>query len=180
MSSSVEAADTISLTGLMQHGNTACVTGASSGIGKAACVVFAQAGMNVWMVDIDAKELMEAQKYVKGKVAAAASKFDDQLILAEIVDVSDAVAVETLAQLIFEATGKLHILMNNAGIGLGGDAVSTPLDVVHRVMNVNLFGPIHGCVSFVPRMKASKEPGIVINTGSKQGRSRFTVHDETC
>jgi NAD(P)-dependent dehydrogenase (short-subunit alcohol dehydrogenase family) len=169
MSSSVEAAETISLTDLMQHGNTACVTGASSGIGKAACVAFAKAGMNVWMVDIDTKELMEAQKYVKGE-ASAASKFDDQLILAEVVDVSDAVAVETLAQLIFEATGKLHILMNNAGIGLGGGAVSTPLDIVHRVMDVNLFGPIHGCVSFVPRMKASKEPGIIINTGSKQGR----------
>lgn len=166
----MEAETIITLTSLMQHGNTACVTGASSGIGKAACVVFAQAGMNVWMVDIDAKELMEAQKYVKGEVASA-NKFDDQLILAEIVDVSDAVAVKTLAQQIFEATGKLHILMNNAGIGLGGDAVSTPLDVVHRVMNVNLFGPIHGCVSFIPRMKASKESGIIINTGSKQGRS---------
>jgi NADP-dependent 3-hydroxy acid dehydrogenase YdfG len=103
----------ITLTGLMQHGNTAVVTGASSGIGRAAALAFAKAGMHVWMVDVDVVELTGAQKMVKQHKVD-----EDQLILAERVDVSDSTAMELLAQQVFENTGKCHVLMNNAGIGL--------------------------------------------------------------
>lgn len=147
----------------MKHGCTAVVTGASSGIGKSACLAFAAAGMNVWMIDIDAKELAAAQKLAKASAAG-----DDQLVLAEIVDVADASAVENLAVLVFEATGMCHVLMNNAGVGLGGNAM-TDIGTVERVVGVNAYGPIHGCLAFVPRMQQSGEPGIIINTGSKQG-----------
>jgi NAD(P)-dependent dehydrogenase (short-subunit alcohol dehydrogenase family) len=54
--------------------------------------------------------------------------------------------MEHLAQQVFEATGKCHILMNNAGIGLGGDSM-TDIDTLDRVMKVNTYGPIHGCLS---------------------------------
>jgi NAD(P)-dependent dehydrogenase (short-subunit alcohol dehydrogenase family) len=153
----------VTLTQLMQHGYTAVVTGASSGIGKSACLAFATAGMNVWMIDVDSKELAMAQKAAK-----QCATFDDQLVLAEIVDVSDCTAMENLAHQVFESTGKCHILMNNAGIGLGGDSM-TDITTFERVMKVNTYGPIHGCLAFVPLMKASDEPGIIINTGSKQG-----------
>jgi NAD(P)-dependent dehydrogenase (short-subunit alcohol dehydrogenase family) len=153
----------VTLTELMQHGYTAVVTGASSGIGKSACLAFATAGMNVWMIDVDSKELAMAQKAAK-----QCATFDDQLVLAEIVDVSDCTAMENLARQVFESTGKCHILMNNAGIGLGGDSM-TDITTFERVMKVNTYGPIHGCLAFVPLMKASDEPGIIINTGSKQG-----------
>lgn len=155
----------VTLTELMQHGNTAVVTGASSGIGRSACIKFASHGMNVWMIDIDSTELLQAQKIVKMEHA----KHDDQLILAEVVDVSNYDAMCLLANQVFDATGgKCHIVMNNAGIGLGGDSM-TDIQVLQKVMNVNTYGPIHGCLAFVPRMKESKEPGIIINTGSKQG-----------
>ena len=154
---------TITLTQLMKHGHTAVVTGASSGIGRAACQAFASAGMHVWMLDVDAPELTRAQKMCKS--AAVAS---DQMILAECVDVSDATAMELLAQQVFENTGQCHVLMNNAGIGLGGDSM-TDIATLDRVMKVNTYGPIHGCLAFVPRMQQSDEPGIIINTGSKQG-----------
>jgi NAD(P)-dependent dehydrogenase (short-subunit alcohol dehydrogenase family) len=154
----------ITLTQLMQPGHTAVVTGASSGIGRAAALAFAQAGMHVWLIDVDAAELTRAQTTVQ----SAALHPQDQLVLAERVDVSDATAMELLAQQVFEKTGKCHVLMNNAGIGLGGGAM-TDIATLDRVMQVNTYGPIHGCLAFVPRMKASDEPGIIINTGSKQG-----------
>ena len=59
--------------------------------------------------------------------------------------------------------------MNNAGTGTGGGAIDTPIDIVRKTMDVNLYGPIHGVQSFVPKMKESGQPGIIINTGSKQG-----------
>jgi NAD(P)-dependent dehydrogenase (short-subunit alcohol dehydrogenase family) len=154
----------VTLTEFMQHGYTAVVTGASSGIGRSACMKFASSGMNVWMIDVDATELSLAQKDTKEKYA----KYDDQLILAEVVDVSDYGAVSNLAKQVFETTGKCHILMNNAGIGLGGDSM-TDISILDKVMKVNTYGPIHGCLAFVPLMKESNEPGIIINTGSKQG-----------
>lgn len=83
-----------------------------------------------------------------------------------VVDVSDPASVQALADTVFLNDGKCHFLMNNAGTGLGGGAM-TDMKMVQRVMRVNTYGPIHGCLAFVPHMK--KEPGIIVNTGSKQG-----------
>lgn len=153
------------LSELMIAGNTAVVTGASSGIGRASALSFAKAGMNVWMVDVDAKELLDSQKLAK----QLASDQQNQLILAEIVDVTDPKAVELLAEQVFDAVQACHVLMNNAGIGLGGGALLSDLDTIHQVFNVNTFGPVHGCLAFVPRMLKSGKAGLIINTGSKQG-----------
>ena len=172
----------ITLTELMQPGNTAVVTGASSGIGKSACRTFASYGMNVWMIDIDATELALAQKMVKeqhtvvndsnssGSNGNSSNGSSHQFVYAEVVDVSDYPAMCRLAQQVFDATtgGQCHILMNNAGIGLGGDSM-TDIQLLQKVMNVNTYGPIHGCLAFVPLMKAMDAPGMIINTGSKQG-----------
>jgi NAD(P)-dependent dehydrogenase (short-subunit alcohol dehydrogenase family) len=158
----------ITLTELMQPGYTAVVTGASSGIGKSACMKFASYGMNVWMIDIDATELSIAQKIVKEQYTNKSNSKQQQFVFAEVVDVSDYNAMCRLAQQVFDATGKCHIVMNNAGIGLGGDSM-TDIQLIRKVMDVNTYGPIHGCLAFVPHMKASDEPGMIINTGSKQG-----------
>lgn len=153
----------ITLTSLMKPGHTAVVTGASSGIGRAACQRFAQAGMNVWMIDVDAEELLLSQAFVKSQASTA-----KQMILAEVIDVVDAKAMQLLAGQVFAAGHGCHVLFNNAGIGLGGGAL-TEIEQVERIMRVNTYGPMHGCLAFVPRMKESGQPGIVINTGSKQG-----------
>ena len=160
----MSSSDPITLTALMQPDHTAVVTGASSGIGRAACLRFAQAGMHVWMIDLDAEELLLAQALVKRHASTEAQ----QLILAEVIDVADANAMRLLAEQVFAAGHGCHVLMNNAGMGLGGGAL-TDMEVVQRTMNVNTYGPMHGCLAFVPRMKESQQPGIVINTGSKQG-----------
>lgn len=54
------------------------------------------------------------------------------------------------------------------GVGKGGGPL-TDIDTVQFTIGVNTYGPIHGCLAFVPKMTDSGEPGIVINTGSKQG-----------
>lgn len=156
----------MSFSQLLQADNVAVVTGASSGIGRAASLFFAQKGLHVWMVDIDAEELPLAKDYVETTAGS------DGKVFAEIVDVSDATAVEALSQKVFSVSGKVNILMNNAAIHAATDDYATALgDVtaIRKVLDVNTFGPIHGCVSFVPKMKDSKETGIIINTGSKQG-----------
>ncbi len=147
----------------MEPDHTAVVTGASSGIGRAACLRFAQAGMHVWMIDNDAEELLLAQALVKRHQAN-----ETQIIIAEVIDVADASAMQLLAEQVFAAGHGCHILFNNAGIGLGGGAL-TEIEQVQRTMNVNTYGPIHGCLAFVPKMQAAGQPGLVINTGSKQG-----------
>ena len=135
------------------------------GIGRAACLSFAKAGMNVWMVDIDADELEAAFALVQTTAAA----IGPATIESRVVDVADAAAMEGLAQEVFAgSSGGCHILMNNAGTGQGGDSM-TNVATVQKVLGVNTYGPIHGCLAFCPKMKARQEPGIVINTGSKQG-----------
>jgi NAD(P)-dependent dehydrogenase (short-subunit alcohol dehydrogenase family) len=116
------------------------------------------------MIDIDAEELLLAQRLCKSKAPSP----DKQMVLAEVVDVANAEALQLLADQVFEACKACHIVMNNAGISLGGGALFD-IQQVQRTINVNTYGPIHGCLAFVPRMKASGEPGIIINTGSKQG-----------
>ena len=79
-----------------------------------------------------------------------------------------AAAVEALAREVAERLGPVSVLMNNAGVGGGGDALSNPAGW-QRVLGVNLMGVLHGVQAFVPAMAASGAPGLVVNTGSKQG-----------
>jgi NAD(P)-dependent dehydrogenase (short-subunit alcohol dehydrogenase family) len=152
------------MTNLMKPGFTAVVTGASSGIGRAASLQFCSAGMHVFMADNDEEELLLAKEMVQSRCTA-----ENQMVQAHVVDVSDAHKVSDFAEKVFAATGgKCHILMNNAGVGLGGGTL-TDMETVEKVMSINTYGPIHGCLAFVPKMKESGEPGIIVNTGSKQG-----------
>ena len=138
-------------------GKVAVVTGAASGIGLAAARRFAALGMRVCLADRDDARLAEA-------VATVAT--GEHAVFP--VDVSDRAAVAALAAQVTERFGTIAVLMNNAGVAGGGDALSNP-DGWERVLGVNLFGVLHGVQAFVPTMVASGEPGLVINTGSKQG-----------
>ena len=160
---------------VIQPGHTAVVTGASSGIGKAACLHFAKAGMHVFMVDIDEAPLRATYELVISEAQKVAQEDTQQWIRFKIVDVANEAKMRKLANEVFEQSGgQCHLLMNNAGTGLGGGAVTTDMETVHKVMGVNVYGPMHGCLAFVPKMKensssGSGTPGIIINTGSKQG-----------
>lgn len=144
-------------------GNVAVITGASSGIGRAAARHCAKLGMKVFLADVDEEELAEATAE-----CAALAKGGAADVVNVPTDVSDPAAVERLKDVAFKATGVVHLLMNNAGMGTGGGPLA-PLAAWQKIIGVNTWGPIYGCQAFVPAMKESGQPGLVINTGSKQG-----------
>jgi NAD(P)-dependent dehydrogenase (short-subunit alcohol dehydrogenase family) len=156
------------MTSVFQPGNTAVITGASSGIGRAAAIYCAKQGMNVWMVDIDAEELALALEVVNSGCSDSL-KCANSEVISRVVDVANEEAMKALSVEVFSRTGGVcHFLMNNAGVGMGGNAF-TDMDTVTKVIGINTYGPIHGCLHFVPTMKKMNTESLVVNTGSKQG-----------
>ena len=143
-------------------GRVAVVTGAASGIGLAAADKFARIGMKVVMADANAEALEKAEARVS---RLAARPGDVRLCVA---DVSEAADVERLKDLTFADFSEVALLMNNAGIG-GGAGVLGNLDRWRRVIDVNLWGVIHGVNIFAPQMIRQNAPSAIVNTGSKQG-----------
>ena len=142
----------------LKAGNAAVVTGGASGIGLATAKRFVAMGLRVCLADLDEETLKNAVD----ELGAGDEVF------AQTTDVSDAASVDRLADAVQERFGPVSIVMNNAGTGGGGDALSNP-EGWQRVLGVNLLGVIHGVQRFVPAMVESDRPGLVINTGSKQG-----------
>jgi NAD(P)-dependent dehydrogenase (short-subunit alcohol dehydrogenase family) len=147
----------------IQDGNTAVITGGAAGIGLAAAVAFAKAGLNVCIADLGAERLAVAAKHV----ADAAPRGAAQVMTAE-TDVSRFEDMTALASAVTSRWGRTDILMNNAGIQ-PGSGMFGPRANWERVMAVNLWGVINGMQVFVPQMITQQRPGLVINTGSKQG-----------
>ena len=112
------------------EGNVAVITGAASGIGLAAARRLAGMGLIVFMVDRSEAALAAATK----EFGSNARPF--------VVDVTDPTDMHHLATEVADRFGPVSILMNNAGIGGGGDALSNP-DGWTRVLDVNLFGVLH-------------------------------------
>lgn len=147
----------------LKENNTAVVTGAAGGIGLESAKRFAAAGMNVVLVDVKEDQLAQAASDLSG----ASGK-----IITRACDVSDPQAMIALAENVHAEIGKVHCLMNNAGIGRMGTKPWENLDAFNGLVSINLMGVIHGCHAFMPEMLAHGEPAAVINTGSKQGITR--------
>ncbi len=138
-------------------GRVAVVTGAGSGIGLAVSEAFVAEGMRVVMGDLDG----DAVRGHADRLAAAGAE-----VLAETVDVRDPEAVERLGRTVVDRFGGLNVAVNNAGIVNRGNSWELSLEEWHRVLDVNLWGVIHGIRAFVPRILASGEEGHVVNTAS--------------
>jgi NAD(P)-dependent dehydrogenase (short-subunit alcohol dehydrogenase family) len=139
------------------EGRNAVVTGAASGIGLATTEAFVAAGMRVLMTDRDDAALTEHVTRLRDGGAEVHSL---------VVDVTDPDAMERAADTAVEHFGSLHVCHNNAGIVAGGNSWELPLSEWHRVIDVDLWGVIHGIHAFVPKIIASGEPGWVVNTAS--------------
>jgi NAD(P)-dependent dehydrogenase (short-subunit alcohol dehydrogenase family) len=139
----------------------AVVTGAASGIGHALAERFAAEGMRVVLADIEEEALARAEATLRAGGATT---------LAVRTDVGRAADVETLAQKTLSRFGALHVVCNNAGVG--GDAAPAweqTLDGWRWVVDVNLWGVIHGIRTFVPLLLEQRTEGHVVNTASMAG-----------
>jgi NAD(P)-dependent dehydrogenase (short-subunit alcohol dehydrogenase family) len=147
----------------MSANHVAVITGGASGIGLAAAMRFAGLGMKVCIADIGTERLTEAA----AKLSSAA-KGGDADVMAVEVDVSRFEDVAKLEAAVQKRFGGTDILMNNAGIGPDSSSFG-PLENWQRILGVNLWGIIHGTQAFAPSMIERGRPGLIINTGSKQG-----------
>ena len=138
----------------------ALVTGAASGIGFALADRFASVGMKVVLADVEEGALAAAEQTLKKKGAP---------VLSVRADVAKAGEVEKLADEAYAKFGAVHVLCNNAGVGMGGLSWEQSLEDWQWVLGVNLWGVIHGIRTFVPRMLQSGAEGHIINTASMAG-----------
>ena len=139
--------------------NTAVITGGASGIGLAAAQKFARLGLKVCIADREGERLAAAERSL---TQISPESF------AVAADVSNGAEVKALCEAVTARFGGTDILMNNAGIQ-PGSGIFGPPENWRNVLAVNLWGVIHGCQIFVPEMLRRGKPGLVINTGSKQG-----------
>ena len=137
----------------------AVVTGGASGIGLAAARRFVAMGLKVCIADLKGERLDAAAAELAGGGAE---------VLAVPTDVSRKEDVVQLQRTVLDRFGAVHLLMNNAAVQ-PGSGMFGPEAAWERVLGVNLWGVIHGSQVFAPAMMASGEPGLIINTGSKQG-----------
>ncbi|MFL6790756.1 MAG: SDR family NAD(P)-dependent oxidoreductase [Bradyrhizobium sp.] len=147
----------------MSPHSVAVITGGASGIGLAAAMRFAALGMKVCIADIGADRLKEAE----AKLSSVAPSGGANIMTAS-VDVSRFDEVAGLEAAVQKRFGGTDILMNNAGIQPGSKMFG-PIENWQRILGVNLWGVIHGSQVFAPHMIERGRPGLIINTGSKQG-----------
>ena len=149
----------------LRPGAVAVVTGGASGIGLAAAVKFAELGLKVAVADLGEDRLARA-----AKVVAAASPEGAAGVLAMATDVREVEDLLRLELAVRERLGGTDVLMNNAGIQPGSRLFDDRHDDTwERIFAVNLKGVIQGTQIFAPGMIARGRPGVIINTGSKQG-----------
>ncbi len=141
----------------------AVVTGAASGIGLALCHRFRELGMQLVMADVEAEALTRA----KAELLAAGG--DRQRMMVLRTDVTRAESMDALAKLTLDAFGGVHVVCNNAGVFAGGLSWEATPEDWDWVLQVNLWGVIHGLRAFVPAMIDGGEEGHVVNTASMAG-----------
>ena len=148
---------------VMSPNNVAVITGGAAGIGLAAAQRFARLGMKVCVADLGGGRLAATEAELKSASPGGAAN-----IMTMATDVSRAEDVSRLEAAVRDRFGGTDLLMNNAGIQPGSSMFGTP-DNWQRILAVNLWGIIHGSKIFAPRMIERGRPGLIINTGSKQG-----------
>lgn len=147
----------------LARGNVAVITGAASGIGLAAAKRFAEMGLSIVLADLEGDALADACRAV-----AAIAEGGEADVTPIGTDVSQPDQLESLERAVLQKYGRVHVLMNNAGVQ-PGSALFGPQANWDKVLGINLMGVINGSRIFGPGMIAHGEPSLIINTGSKQG-----------
>jgi NAD(P)-dependent dehydrogenase (short-subunit alcohol dehydrogenase family) len=145
-------------------GKVAFVTGAGSGIGRALSTRLARCGAKVIATDIDGDA---ARDTVVGLPTVLADPADGAH-RAMALDVGDADAVDTVIRGVVDEHGRLDLLFNNAGIGIGGETEQLALGDWNRIIDVNIRGVVHGISAAYPIM-IEQGDGHIVNTASLAG-----------
>ncbi|MEM7060225.1 MAG: SDR family oxidoreductase [Pseudomonadota bacterium] len=141
----------------IKAGEIAVITGAGLGIGRAMAKRFIGEGMRVALLDIDAEHLHDARAEIGGETEAI------------LCDVAEVEALEVARDRVTADWGKVpSVIVNNACTRIGR-GMWEPLADWRRLLDINLMGVVNGVRAFVPAMKDTGNPGLVINVGSKQG-----------
>ena len=143
-------------------GKVACVTGGASGIGLGIAKALVGAGANVAIADLRSDHLDEAL----GEFAGRGLR---ERVHGIRLDVSDRAAMARAAEEVERRFGKIHVLVNNAGVGIEGPLRGATYDDWDFGLGVNLGGVVNGIQTFVPRIRAHGEGGHVVNTASLAG-----------
>jgi NAD(P)-dependent dehydrogenase (short-subunit alcohol dehydrogenase family) len=141
------------------EGRVAVVTGAASGMGLGMVQAFTAAGMRVVAADLRA-DVLDA--------AVAALRADGHDVVGVPTDVSKLADVEALAAATMDAFGAVHILCNNAGVGIFSPIATTTIDDWEWILGIDLWGPIYGIKVFLPLIEQQDE-GHINSTSSVAG-----------
>lgn len=136
------------------------ITGAGSGIGRAAALAFARRGAHIIATDINQNALKHLRTDVE-ILGAACTTYT--------LDVSNESAMQAFAEHIHGTLGPLDVLINNAGIGYLGEFLKSDLLHWQRVIDINLMGVVHGCYHFIPQMVRAAGARHVLNVASAAG-----------
>jgi NAD(P)-dependent dehydrogenase (short-subunit alcohol dehydrogenase family) len=134
------------------------VTGAGSGIGRATALAFAKEGARVAACDVD-----------QARLDQLAGELGDRALLVRRVDVSDRAQMQAFADAFHALAPAADVVVNNAGVAVGGTFLDTTLDDWDWLLGVNLRGVVHGCHFFIPKMVARGTGGHVVNVSSILG-----------
>jgi NAD(P)-dependent dehydrogenase (short-subunit alcohol dehydrogenase family) len=132
----------------------AVVTGAGSGLGRAFCTVLAGRGARILASDINPDSLKETAQLT------GAHSF--------VCDVANLDEVTRMGEEAERLLGGIDLVINNAGVAVAGRVGEVPLDDWRWIFGINLWGVIHGCHVFVPKLRAQKS-GHVLNVASAAG-----------
>ena len=141
-------------------GKVAVITGGASGIGRAMAERFAEEGMRIVLADVEQQALNRAEQEMKQEGAD---------VFAVRVDVSKEAEVAALAERSLEKFGAVHLLCNNAGVGITGRTWEISEADWQWVLGVNLWGVIYGIRHFVPHMLERGGDGHIVNVASMAG-----------
>jgi NAD(P)-dependent dehydrogenase (short-subunit alcohol dehydrogenase family) len=152
------------------RGKVVVITGAASGLGRALAQEFSKEGAELVLADIKADRLAEVKKGI--------ASFSKEPMTA-VVDVSSKNAMESLSGLVLKEKGHVDVLVNNAGVGLGGELKDMTLEDWEWVMGVNFWGVVYGIHYFLPRM-IERRNGYIVNVASANGIFSFPFNGVYC
>jgi NAD(P)-dependent dehydrogenase (short-subunit alcohol dehydrogenase family) len=140
-------------------GHVAVITGGASGIGLAVAEALIAEGMHVVLADIDGPKLRDVEARLTEDGASVATM---------VCNTTSEAEVNSLVEFAVATFGGVHLMFNNAGIAAMGDAWRDPMALWHRIVDVNLYGVIHGIRAVLPVME-QQGVGHIVNTASMAG-----------